>query len=590
MRPTLVNNKPARPANLAVLKFGGSVLQNAQAVHSAAHEIYRYIRRGEKVLAVVSAIAGETDNLLALSRDIGGSDHAPGNPALLRLGEIRAAALLALALERIGLDSRAVDPSEIDLRAKGSDEDAGLCGLNHERLGALLEAHEVLVIPGFSGVLEDGRPALLGRGGTDLSAVYLGVALKAKRVRLIKDVDGLYASDPKSDPAPRRFKAINWDDAREICGQSIQPQALDYARKHNLRLEIAASARNYGTHISPKSASAHAHAGTQKLKVALLGFGTVGEGVYAHLQRHSDLFEISGILVRDAKKERNHAAPAHLISSDAREVFAKRPDIVVEMIGGVDAADAFIMNAFFGGADVVTANKAVMAANYETLNAAAARAGRALRYSAAVGGGVPMLEALEQVRDQNGVAAVSGVINGTANFILDRLSEGCAFEDTVKEAQEKGFAEADPSADLDGDDAAAKLCLMARLGFNAPLRPNQISMQSLSDLSLERIKAARMEGKVIRQVSEIRRDAKGGLLASVSLKTLPSDHYLCGAKGEQNRLVIDAKDGQSVHLRGKGAGRWPTAEAVMADLLDIHRLRGQYEENCNLRTPEPACA
>ena len=590
MRPTIVKDNQPLPSNLAVLKFGGSVLSDAQAVHSAAHEIYRFVRRGEKVIAVVSAIAGETDALMALAKDVGGCENAPGKASLLRLGEIRAAALLALALERVGLDARAVDPAEIDLRAEGSPDDAGLCGLNHDRLAGLLAAHEVLIVPGFSGVLENGQPALLGRGGTDLSAVYLGVALNAKRVRLIKDVDGLYAGDPKTDPNPRRFGQLNWEDAREICGHSIQDHALEYAQKHDLRLEIAASARAFDTSITPNTASSHAPAQTRKLKVALLGFGTVGEGVYAHLDRHKDLFEVSGILVRDAAKERDSNAPAHLISTDAGEVFATRPDIVVEMIGGVDAADAFIQNAFFGGADVVSANKAVMAANFENLNAGAARAGRALRYSAAVGGGVPMLEALDQAREEGGVASVQGVINGTANFILDRLADGCPFDQAVREAQEKGFAEADPSADLDGDDAAAKLCLMARHGFEMPLRASQISLESLSDLDQASIDAAREEGKVIRQVSEIRRDDKGALHASVSLQALDKDHYLAAAKGEQNRLVINLQNGQNLSLRGKGAGRWPTAEAVMADLLDIHRLRGQYEENVSVRAPEPACA
>ena len=590
MRPTIVKDNHALPANLTILKFGGSVLHDAQAVHSAAHEIYRYIRRGEKVIAVVSAIAGETDALDAMAKDIGGSENAPGKASLLRLGEIRAAALLALALERVGVDARAVDPAEIDLRAEGRPDDAGLCGLDHGRLADLMDQHDVLIVPGFSGVLDNGQPALLGRGGTDLSAVYLGVALNAKRVRLIKDVDGLYAGDPKSDANSRRFGQISWQDAREICGQSIQDHALEYAQKHNLRLEIAASARRFDTRIAPNASLSHARAQTRKLKVALLGFGTVGEGVYAHLARHSDLFEVSGILVRDAAKERDSAAPAHLISTDAGEVFATRPDIVVEMIGGGDAADAFIQNAFFGGADVVSANKAVMAANFDDLQAAAVRAGRALRYSAAVGGGVPMLESLDLAREQSGVASVQGVINGTANFILDRLAENCPFDDAVREAQEKGFAEADPSADLDGDDAAAKLCLMARHGFEAPLRANQISMESLSDLSQDRIDAARNAGKVIRQISEIKRDEKGALCASVSLQTIAADHYLAGAKGEQNRLVIEGQSGQKLVLRGKGAGRWPTAEAVMADLLDIHRLRGQFEETVSVRAAEPACA
>ena len=590
MRPILEKELLKLPPDLVVLKFGGSVLRDADAVHLAAHEVYRSIRRGEKVIAVVSALAGETDALMALAQDTGGSADVPGCAELLRLGEMRTAALLALALGRAGVDARALDPAQIGLRAGGPAGDAALVDLDKAALADLLEAHDVLVVPGFSGVLDDGRAAVLGRGGSDMSAVFLADALGAKDLRLIKDVDGLYAADPKGDGVPRRFGALNWQDAAVMCGPSIQRRALDHARDRGLHMQIAAPARRHATSIGPGQASRYASLQTRRLKVALLGFGTVGEGVYAHVQRHGDLFEVCGILVQDAAKARGPQAPRHLISDDPAQVLGTRPDIIVEMIGGVDAAQAFILNAFFGGADVVSANKAVLASRFCLLHKAARQAGRSLRYSAAVGGGVPMLEALDQARKTQEIVSVQGVINGTANFILGRLAQGCTFEAAVAGAQQCGFAEADPSADLDGLDAAAKLVLMARHGFGATLRQSSITCESLRDLDPARLAAARQQGRVIRQVSEISRNGQGKVRASVSLQALPSGHYLAAAKGEHNRLVITLKNGQTLVLRGKGAGRWPTAEAVMADLLDIHRLRGQYESRASTGMPEPVCA
>ncbi len=590
MRPILEKELLHLPSRLTVLKFGGSVLRDAKAVHLAAHEVYRCLRRGEKVMAVVSALAGETDALIEQARDTGDGDGASGFAGLLRLGEMRAAALLALALERIGIDARALDPAQIGLQAQGPATEARLVDVDKAAIARLLLAHEVLVVPGFSAVLDDGQAALLGRGGSDMSAVYLADALGAHELRLIKDVDGLYASDPKHGGEARRFGCMNWQDAAQLCGPSIQRQALEHARKRGMHMHIAAPGRRFSTRIGPALENRCAPVRTRRLKVALLGFGTVGEGVYAHLQRHDDLFEVCGILVRDAGKPRAAHAPLHLISDDPARVLGSRPDIIVEMIGGVDAAQAFILNAFFGGADVVSANKAVLAARFGLLRDAAAQAGRELRYSAAVGGGVPMLEALDQARATHKIESVQGVVNGTANFILDRLAAGCRFDDAVAEAQACGFAEADPSADIDGLDAAAKLVLMARRGFGVHLRRAQIACESLRNLGPARLAAAQAQGRVIRQVSEIRRDAHGKVSASVSLKALPAEHYLAGAKGAQNRLVIALQGGHKCALRGLGAGRWPTAEAVMADLLDIHRLRGQDEVTSPVRESLPVCA
>ncbi len=579
-----------------VIKFGGSVLRSVDAMPMAAHEIYRILRRGHKVVAVTSALHGQTDALLDDAHNVFGDGAAHNRPALLRLGEMRSAALLALALERIGVDARAVDPAQIGLLCpapadEAKNEEAIVQACDTARLKAFLERHDVVVVPGFSACDEEGFSSLLGRGGSDQSAVFLASALGAEKVRMIKNVDGLYESDPFCAADAPRFSSLDYDHARRVCGPAIQKQALDLADSQGITLDIAMLARHHGSTIAPTRPARIAHVEAKRLKVALLGCGTVGAGVYQHLARHDDLFDVCAILVNDLEKKRDVDIPAALLGSDPAQVFAARPDIVVEMIGGVDTADAFIRNAFFGGADVVSANKAVLAKRFSALHKAAAQAGRVLRYSAAVGGGVPMLEALDEVREKAAVSSLRGVINGTANFILDRLADGAGFEDAVREAQEKGFAESDPSADLDGDDAAAKLVLMARRGFGRALPVKDIACDSLRDLSAQTVRQARENGDVIRQVSTISRRQNGRLRAAVRLEALPADDFLALAKGERNRLEFTDESGAVHGLQGKGAGRWPTAEAVFADLLDIHRLRAQNEVHIKaMPDNEPVCA
>jgi homoserine dehydrogenase len=213
----------------------------------------------------------------------------------------------------------------------------------------------------------------------------------------------------------------------------------------------------------------------------------------------------------------------------------------------------------------VTAGKRLVAEHGPALARLAVKNGTWFRYSAAVGGAAPMIETLERALKVGRVTRLRGVLNGTCNFVVDELAKGSAFHTAVSQARLHGFAEANVSRDLHGDDSADKLRILARLALGAESDAVPITCEGLSPTVSGQI-GSRAEGSVLRQVATF--DPSKG--AGVRFETLPADDYLAGVCGEQNRLIISGAKGREWRVSGKGAGRWPTAEAVLADLLDIH--------------------
>ena len=308
-----------------------------------------------------------------------------------------------------------------------------------------------------------------------------------------------------------------------------------------------------------------------RLRIVLLGLGTVGLGVYRHLARRPDLFEMTRVIVRDPTRHLHDGVPAHLLSTNSWDAINYPADLVIEAIGGLEPAAEVVHAALIRERSVVTANKLLVATRWSTLRRFAEEPAR-LRYSAAVGGAVPVLETLADLRRGHVIRSVRGVINGTCNFVLDRLEQGAGFEDAVAEAQARGFAEADPHADLSGADAAQKLCLIAHAAFGVALRPSEIETRGIDDLSAEDIRRAQTGNRRIRLVAECTRedDAVRGRVRAIPVA--PAD-YLCGARGEENRVEISTAGRRCVRLRGKGAGRWPTALAVLGDVYAVLRAR-----------------
>ena len=489
----VAGDPPAK--KLCVLKFGSSVLEREDDYSKAVLEIYRHARDGEKVVAVVSALAGETDALFAQAVRVGG-DSAPDVlvARLARIGELQSAALMALALSKAGLRAFTLDPHEMALVAEGSPLDSDLVGLDSDAVWARIDQNDVVVVPGFIADHAEHGVVTLGRGGTDLSAVFFADRLGAHRVRLIKDVDGVYGDDPARNPLAERFSHMSYAEAEAASSGLIQVKALHAAAEKDVLIEVAALGSPEATTIARVPAAKSLPPRPERLRVALLGCGSVGAGVLALLQEQPELFEIGPVLVRDVSR---HHEPA-LFTDKLEDALACDPDVLIELIGGTDLAAEAMHSALARGAQVVTANKAAVARHWDSLHACAARFGGSLRFSAAVGGGAPVIETLRRL--DGSVIAVEGVMNGTCNYLLARLAEGWRFDQALAKAQELGFAEADPSADVDGHDAADKLSILAREAFGVALLPQFILKHSLRDLVEGAAREALDRGEVLKQV------------------------------------------------------------------------------------------
>jgi homoserine dehydrogenase len=297
-----------------------------------------------------------------------------------------------------------------------------------------------------------------------------------------------------------------------------------------------------------------------------LGCGTVGGGVYQRLSDLTDMFEVSGVVNLDpAKALANGIDPLHL-ARDARSAIGAPCDVVIELIGGIEPARTYVEYALRLGRHVVTANKALLAEHGIELSQLAAEHGVMLRYGASVGGVLPALEAVAQAGES--ATAITGIINGTCNFIFDQLADGADLESAIKLARDEGFAEADPTLDLDGTDAAQKLILLARETFGVSLPLQSIERRGLDLISPAAVLAAGKRGNAYRLIADCR-VTPDGIRATVRPVEVSGTNRFAQIKGADNCLVITHANGCEKVLRGRGAGRYATTEAVMADLFDV---------------------
>ena len=553
---------------VVVMKFGSSVLTGPADAPAVASDIYAEVRRGRRVVAVVSAFAGETDRLLAEARTLGLAHDNPLLPAYVVQGEERAAALTALACDRIGLSATTLSVQRLGIAAEGPREHARPVALDRRALELALEQYEVVVVPGFGALSPEGEIVLLGRGGSDLTALFLAAGLGLDHVQLVKDVDGLYDRDPNVDPDARRYDLASWTEAKALGGGLVQPDALDLAEARGLRVEVRNHADGHRTVIGPDSAPPRPVQVSQRLKVAVAGCGVVGGGALARLLSDRR-FEVVGVLVRDPARSRDVPdvsadALTPLLVADARALLDRRPDILLEALSEAEAGHALIRAALQRGVDVASANKQAVSSDPAGLLALAEAHDAKLLWSASIGGGVPMVETLRAAREEAPVIAFEAVLNGTVNFMLERLDAGASFEVALAEARAAGFAEEDPSSDLEGHDAAAKVRLLAYEAFG--LMPDE------ADIPRDVLSAANPPPTGARQLCRCHMD-NDRLVAEVRLVAGPIDPLFAALKGEGNALKVISADGAVVRCRGRGAGRWATAESLLADLSDLAARR-----------------
>ena len=335
-------------------------------------------------------------------------------------------------------------------------------------------------------------------------------------------------------------------------------------------------------------------AGRRPLRVAVLGCGVVGSQVVRLLQEQSaDLaarigcpVELAGVAVRRIDAPRDIEVPEGLLTTDAAGLVAREDvDLVVEVIGGLEPARGLILSALEHGASVVSANKALIAEDGPTLFEAAEKAGRDLYYEAAVAGAIPILRPLRESLAGDRVTRVLGIVNGTTNFILDKMdTSGAGFADALAEAQELGYAEADPTADVEGFDAAAKAAILASLAFHSRVTASDVHREGISEVTAADVHSAREMGCVVKllAICELRtglddsdaQDGQGGgeaIAVRVHPAMIPVSHPLANVRGAYNAVFVESDAAGELMFYGPGAGGAPTASAVLGDLVSAAR-------------------
>jgi homoserine dehydrogenase len=325
---------------------------------------------------------------------------------------------------------------------------------------------------------------------------------------------------------------------------------------------------------------------TAPLKVALLGCGTVGSAVLRLLAEQStDLaarigrpVEVAGIAVR--RPDHHPDVPADLLTTDAEALVTREDvDLVVEVIGGIEPARTLILAAFEAGKSVVTANKALLADDGPALHAAAAKAGVDLYYEAAVAGAIPLLRPLRESLAGDQLRRVVGIVNGTTNYILSRMSEtGAGFTEALAEATDLGYAEADPTADVDGFDAAAKAAILASLAFHTPVSAADVYREGISSVSATDVARAAEIGCTVKLLAICERVPNGNgdgdtVAVRVHPAMIPTSHPLASVGGAFNAVFVEAEAAGQLMFYGQGAGGEPTASAVLGDLVAVARNR-----------------
>lgn len=316
------------------------------------------------------------------------------------------------------------------------------------------------------------------------------------------------------------------------------------------------------------------------VKVAVVGAGTVGATVVAHIRENGEdlrrrigrSLDVVAVAVRDAGRTRPVLGGVRLTSDPVALAADTESDIVVELMGGVDIAYEVVRTALARGASVVTANKALIAARGIELHALAHATGADLYYEGAVAGAIPLLRPLRESFVGDHITKVLGIVNGTTNYILTQMTEnGLEYAVALKQAQQLGYAEADPTADVSGQDSAAKAVILARLAFHTDVDVTQVSVEGIETVSIDDIEAARAMGFVIKLLAVAEIADSSGVVVRVHPALVPQSHPLASVRGPFNAVFVSAVAAGDVMFYGRGAGGSPTTSAVVGDIVTVAR-------------------
>lgn len=317
----------------------------------------------------------------------------------------------------------------------------------------------------------------------------------------------------------------------------------------------------------------------KEIKAALLGAGTVGGGVYKLVERRAAEMpdkvgaelKITKVLVKNLQKKRE-GIPSEVLTDDWEGIIHDPEiSIVIELMGGVEPARTYILQALEAGKNVVTANKDLLAEHGQELMEAAERNHRDLCFEAAVGGGIPIIRPLKECLAGNEITEVMGIVNGTTNYILTKMTqEGWDFDDALKEAQRLGFAEADPTADVEGLDAGRKMAILASIAFHSRVTFKDVDVKGITKITAKDIQYAKEFGYTLKLLG-VARNEEGKMEVGVSPMMIPSTHPLANVNDSFNAVFVHGDAVDDAMFQGRGAGEFPTASAVVGDLISVAR-------------------
>ena len=317
----------------------------------------------------------------------------------------------------------------------------------------------------------------------------------------------------------------------------------------------------------------------RNINIALLGAGTVGGGVYRLIKENREEFKdrtgavinVKKVLVRDMSKDRPGFDKA-VLTDDFNEIISDKDiEIVVELMGGLHPALEYVTESLKAGKQVVTANKDLIAEHGELIGNLAEQMGSDLLFEAAVAGAIPIIRPLKQSMAGNNISEIMGIVNGTTNYILTKMSEtGMSYSDALAKATELGYAEADPTADVEGYDAGRKVAIMATIAFHSRVVFNQVYTEGITKITADDIKYAKEFGYVIKLVG-VAKQTENGIEAKVHPMLIPEDHPLAGVRDSYNAVFVHGDAMEDITFMGRGAGMMPTASAVMGDVIDVCR-------------------
>lgn len=316
----------------------------------------------------------------------------------------------------------------------------------------------------------------------------------------------------------------------------------------------------------------------KKINIGIIGLGTVGRGVVQSLRDRSEVLKLRTGLditvkaVLDRSYTKKQELLAGLTASDDPAILFDDPeiDIILELIGGIEPARSFILRALESGKSVITANKALLAKHGVEIFSKAAEKGCHVGFEAAVAGALPVIKTLRRTLSVNDIQEIYGILNGTCNFIITRMQyDGMDYDEALRLAQESGFAEADPSFDVNGNDAAQKLALLAGIAFDNFIPEEKVQVEGISTIRVLDLEIAEEMGWVVRLIAMAKKELDGGFLLRVHPVMLPEDHFLGHVQDEKNAVLFETSHSGPTLIMGLGAGSHPTAAAVISDIVSV---------------------